>query len=120
MPSTEIPWPSEADLRIAEHHEFVLLCRILTGLRRLSGSDEPRARSGVSMTRATHRLVEVLSAVEARIAVLRIQLTDGTAAPDQQRGLADLAEEAVDLLRNHADDIEAGVIAAPHRLLRTE
>lgn len=120
MPSTEIAWPSEADLRIAEHQEFVLLCRILVGLRRLSGSDGPPARSGVAMSRTTQTLVEVLLSVEARIAVLRTQLTDGTATPHQQREFADQVEEMVDLLRTHADDIDAGIVAAPRHLLHTE
>ncbi|ADJ48829.1 hypothetical protein AMES_7004 [Amycolatopsis mediterranei S699] len=72
------------------------------------------------MTRATQKLVEVLLTVEARIAVLRTQLTDGTATPGQQREFADKVEEVVDLLRTRADDIDAGIVAAPSHLLRTE
>lgn len=120
VPSTEITWPSEADLRVAEHDEFALLCRVLAGLRRLSDSDETPAPSGVAMTRATQNLVDVLLAVDARIRVLTTQLTDGTAAPDEQRGFADQFEEVADLLRSHADDIDAEIVAAPDHPAPTE
>lgn len=119
MSSTEIRWPSEADLQLAEHDEFVLLSRILVGLHRLSRSDRP-APSGVVMTRATTKLLEGLLAVEARIAVLRTQLADGTATPREQHELADQVEEVVDLLRTHADDIDAGIVAVAHLPLHTE
>ena len=72
------------------------------------------------MTRATRKLVDVLLAVEARVAVLRTQLGDGTATPAAQRDFGDQVEEAVDLLRSHADDIDAGIVEAPHHLLHTE
>jgi len=72
------------------------------------------------MTRATRKLVDVLLAVEARVAVLRTQLGDGTATPGAQRDFADQVEEAVDLLRSHADDIDAGIVAAPRHFLHTE
>lgn len=72
------------------------------------------------MTRATTKLVESLLTVEARIAVLRAQLADGTATPREQHEFADQVEEVVDLLRTHADDINAGIVAAPRRPLHTE
>ncbi|MEU8637680.1 hypothetical protein AB0C38_36340 [Amycolatopsis sp. NPDC048633] len=120
MPSKKITWPSEGDLKIAESPEVIHLCRVLIGLRRLSRSGEPPSLSGVSMTRATHKLVDVLLTVEARVAVLRTQLTDGTATPAAQRDFADQVEEAVDLIRSHADDTDAGIVAASRHLLHTE
>jgi hypothetical protein len=120
MPSNEIAWPSERDLEIAESPEVIHLCRVIIGLRRLRSSKEPPSPSGVSMTRATRKLVDALLAVEARVAVLRTQLADGTATPTAQRDLADQVEEAVDLIRSHADDIDAGIVAAPRHLLHTE
>ena len=118
VPPDEIAWPSEADLRIAEHPAFVLLCRVLTGLRRLSFSDSP-APSGVAMPRETHHLVDLLRAAQSRIGVLAVRLADATATPGEQREFADQAEELADLLRSHADDIDAGIVAAP-RFRRTE
>lgn len=120
MPSTKIAWPSEADLWSVEYAEFILLSRVLAGLRRLSGSDEAPARSGVAMIRATRTLVDVLLAVEARAAVLRTQLADGTATPAEQRDFADQAEEVADLIRTYADDIDAGIVAEPRRHPRKE
>jgi hypothetical protein len=117
--STATHWPSAADLRLAEHDEFVLLSRILVGLRRLSGSNRS-ASSGVVMTRATTTLIEALLTVEARIVVLRTQLADGTATPRVQHDFADQAEEVIDLLRTHADDSEAGIVAAPRHPLHAE
>ena len=72
------------------------------------------------MTRATQNLVDVLLAVDARIRVLTTQLTDGTAAPDEQRGFADQFEEVADLLRSRADDIDAEIVAAPDHPAPTE
>jgi hypothetical protein len=118
VPSSEIRWPSETDLCSVEYSELILLSRVLAGLRRLSDSDEPQ--SGVAMTRATRTLVDVLMAVEARAAVLRAQLADSTATPAEQREFADQAEEMADLLRTYADDIDAGIVAAPRPLPHTE
>ncbi len=72
------------------------------------------------MTRATTKLVEALLAVEARSAVLRTQLADGTATPREQHDFADQVEEVVDLLRTHADDVDAGIVAAPRHPLHAE
>lgn len=119
MPPDEIAWPSETDLRIAEHPAFVLLCRVLTGLRRLSFSDSS-APSGVAMPRDTRTLVDLLRATQSRIGVLTVRLADATATPGEQREFADQAEELADLLRSHADDIDAGIVAAPRHFARTE
>ncbi|WP_240522027.1 hypothetical protein [Amycolatopsis vastitatis] len=115
----EAAWPSETDLRIAEHPTFVLLCRVLAGLRRLSFSDRP-APPGVAMPRDTHHLVDLLRAAQSRIGVLAVRLADTTASPAEQREFADQAEELADLLRSHADDIDAGIVAAPRHFPRTE
>ncbi len=72
------------------------------------------------MSRATQQLVDAFLAVDARIGVLRTQLADGTATPDEQHDLADQFEEIVDLLRSHADDIDAGIVASPCHPLSTE
>jgi hypothetical protein len=119
VPPDEVAWPSETDLRIAEHPTFVLLCRVLVGLRRLSFPDR-HAPSGVAMPRDTHNLVDLLRAAQSRIGVLATRLADGTATPAEQREFADRAEELADLLRSHADDIDAGIVAAPRPFLHTE
>ncbi len=72
------------------------------------------------MIRATRTLIDVVLAVEARAAVLRAQLADGTATPTEQRDFADQAEEVADLLRTYADDIDAGIVAEPRHLPRKE
>lgn len=118
MPQPEAAWPSATDLRLAEHPEFVLLCRVLGGLRRLSIPDGP-VPTGAAMPRATHHLVDLLRATQTRIAVLTTRLADGTAGPDEQRAFADQAEDLADLLRSHADDVDAGIVAAPRHLFDT-
>ncbi|EOD68647.1 hypothetical protein [Amycolatopsis vancoresmycina] len=118
MPPSAPAWPSEPDLRLAEHPEFVLLCRVLGGLRRLSFPDRP-APSGAAMPRATHHLVDLLRATQVRIGVLTTRLADGTAGPDEQRAFADQAEDLADLLRSHADDVDAGILAPPRHLFHT-
>lgn len=119
MSPKQIDWPSATDLCLAEHPTFVLLCRVLVGLRRLSFPDRP-ASSGVAMPRDTRNLVDLLRATQVRIGVLSTRLADGTATPDEQRAFADHAEELVDLLRSHADDVDAGILTAPRQLLRTD
>ncbi|MEV6825346.1 hypothetical protein [Amycolatopsis sp. NPDC051102] len=71
------------------------------------------------MPRATHHLVDLLRATQTRIGVLTARLADGTAGPDEQRAFADQAEELADLLRSHADDVDAGIVAAPPDLFHT-
>jgi len=109
--STEIIWPDEIDLRIAEHPDYVHLSRVLVGLHRLSGPDHSVA--GADMLRETQRLVDVLEAAQWRIFLLVTRLRDGTATANDQREGADLLDELVDLLRSHADDTDAGLIPAP-------
>lgn len=120
MPSNQISWPSDADLWAAEYSELVLLCRVLDGLRRLSGSDEPPALSGVVMPIATQKLVDILAVIDARIVILVTQLKDGMATGNEQRDLADQFEELIDLLRSHADDVDAGIVTATCHPFRTQ
>lgn len=100
MPPNDLTWPSEQDLRTAGHPEFVLLSRVLVGLRRLSSSDHRSGSSQPAISRETHELVAVLLATQARIRMLTTQLTDGTATTDSQRRLADQLEELVTLLHH--------------------
>ena len=72
------------------------------------------------MARDTQKLVDLLLAVQARIGVLTPRLKDGTATPGDQRELAEQAEELIDLLRSHADDVDAGIVASPRPHLHTE
>ena len=72
------------------------------------------------MPRDTHNLVDLLRAAQCRIGVLTVRLADATASPVEQREFADRAEELADLLRSHADDIDAGIVAAPRHFLSTE
>lgn len=113
MPSTGIAWPSEIDLRVAEHPYYVHLCRVLAGLRRVSTSDSHPIVPGADMTRDTQKLVDVLETVRWRTGVLAIQLRDGTATTDHQREVADEVDELLDLLRSHAADVDAGFFPAP-------
>ncbi|MGW5715144.1 hypothetical protein ACWEVP_03175 [Amycolatopsis sp. NPDC003865] len=112
MASTEITWPTETDQLVAEHPDYIRLCRVLVGLRRLSEPDCPAVTPGAVMTRETQQLVDALEAAQWRIFLLVAQLRDGTATPYEQRRLADVADELVDLLRSHADDVDAGIIPA--------
>jgi hypothetical protein len=117
VPSTEIAWPSEADQRLAEHPDYVRLCRVLVGLRRLSVSDRPAVTPGVvDMPRDTHKLVDLLEAAQTRIGLLAARLQDGTATTEEQRRLADEIDDLLDLLRSHATDVDAGIVAAPRYL----
>ena len=118
MASTTITWPSETDLSIAEHPDYVHLCRVLVGLRRLSNGDRPAARPGADMTRDTQNLVDVLEATQLRISLLVVQLRDGTATPDEHHKLADEIGELPDLLRSHGDDMAAGIIPAARDMER--
>ncbi|WP_103355752.1 hypothetical protein [Amycolatopsis sp. CA-128772] len=71
------------------------------------------------MPRATHDLVDLLRATQTRLVVLTTRLADATASPDEQRAFADHAEDLADLLRSHADDVDAGIVAAPRPLFTT-
>ncbi|WP_410643254.1 hypothetical protein [Amycolatopsis sp. lyj-346] len=106
-------WPDENDLRFAEHPEYVRLCRVLLGLRRLRHADSPAATSGATLTRDTQRLVDVLEAAQGRLFLLVAQLRDNTATAAEQHKAADELDELLDLLRSHADDTDAGIIPAP-------
>lgn len=117
MAPTEITWPAEIDLRIAEHPDYVHLSRVLVGLRRLSGSNRPAA-AGADMPLVTQQLVDGLEAAQWRIFLLVAQLRDGTATADEQHKAAATFDELLDLLRSHADDTDAGIIPAPRDLER--
>jgi hypothetical protein len=110
--TTEITWPTETDQLFAENPDYIHLCRVLVGLRRLSEPDHLVVTPGAHMTRDTQKLVDVLEAAQWRIFLLVTQLRDGTATPHEQHRVADAADELVDLLRSHADDVDAGIIPA--------
>ncbi|WP_326950896.1 hypothetical protein OG439_20120 [Amycolatopsis sp. NBC_01307] len=112
--------PSEVDLRHAEEAEFVLLCRVLAGLRRLSTSETPQLSTGVSMFRDTAKLIDAIQATQTRTGLLALQLRDGTATADEQRQVADKVEELLDLLQSHAADTDSGIAPTPRRLHLTE
>jgi hypothetical protein len=116
----ENEWPSDAYLRCAEEAEYVRLCRVLKGLRRMSSSDAPQPSTGVPLLRDTTKLLDAIEATQWRIGLLAIQLQDGTATPDEEHRVADKVEELLDLLQSHAADVNAGVIPAPRHHLLTE
>lgn len=68
------------------------------------------------MTRDTKKLVEVLEAAQRRISVLIPQLRDGTATTREQYQVAQVVDELLDLLRSHAADVDAGIVAGSHPL----
>lgn len=113
-------WPSATYLRYAEEAEYVHLCRVLNGLRRLSSSDAPRPSTGVPMSRDTTKLLDAIKATQWQIGLLAIQLQDGTATSDEEHRVADKVEELLDLLQSHAADVDAGVTPAPRYHLLTE
>jgi proteasome lid subunit RPN8/RPN11 len=114
-PEPGAAWPSEADRRLTEHPDYVHLCRVLAGMRRLSTTDRPTVTPGAAMSRETTRLVHVLGATQVRLGVLAVRLHDGTATTDEQREVADELDDVLDLLRSHAADVDAGIVAAPRR-----
>jgi hypothetical protein len=113
-------WPSEADLLLAEDAEYVLLCRVLVGLRRLSYSESPPRSPGVPMSRDTTKLVDALRTTQVRISLLVRQLQDGTATTDEQHQVADKLGELLDFLQSHTADVDADIALTPHDLLFAE
>ncbi|MFJ7218907.1 hypothetical protein [Amycolatopsis sp. NPDC098790] len=120
MAPNEVQWPSDADLLLAEDAEYVLLCRVLAGLRRLSYSESPPRSTGAPMSRETTRLVDSLRTAQVRISLLVRQLQDGTATTDEQRQVADKLEELSEILQSHAADMDAGIVQVSHDLLLAE
>ncbi|MDX3192090.1 hypothetical protein PV458_27080 [Streptomyces sp. MN03-5084-2B] len=120
MAANDVQWPSEDDLLLAEDAGYVLLCRVLLGLRRPSFSESPSRSTGAPMSRETTRLVDTLLATQVRISLLVHQLQDGTATTDDQRHFADGLEELLDILQSHAADVDAGIVPTPHDFLLAE
>ncbi|MGW4526937.1 hypothetical protein [Amycolatopsis sp. NPDC004378] len=106
MTPTEVRWPSAADLLLAEDAEYVLLCRVLNGLRRLPTSEPPPRSTGVRMSRETTQLVEALRT--------------GTATTDDQRQVADKLEELLDFLRVRSAAGDTGSAPTPPHPVLTD
>ncbi|UOX88385.1 hypothetical protein MUY14_43020 [Amycolatopsis sp. FBCC-B4732] len=113
-------WPSDVYLQCAEHVEYVRLCRVLNGLRRLSFSDTISPSTGTSVPRDTAKLIDAIKATQWRIGLLAVQLQDGTATSDEEHRVSGQVEELLDLLQSHATDVKTGVIPTPRQFLFTE
>jgi hypothetical protein len=113
-------WPSEVDLERAEEAEFLLLCRVLVGLRRLPPSGSPPRPAGAMMSSETSKLVDALRATQTRVGLLVRTLQDGTSAMDEQLQVADRLEELLDLLQSHVAVVNAGIAPTSRHFLLTE